>query len=143
MILILSVTKKNKAAWILEKEAGAKLSRFDFELKQDSGGCLLYLDDFFKKEKIDLTKISGLIFLLLESGLTQAKVLTAILNTLAWQLSVPIAADFYYQGSYQQALVKAKKDLAAKKSFAPISAQYKQAVDITFSKKKRNYKIIA
>ena len=140
MILILSVLKKNKAAWLAEKSKGVLL-RQDFDLEKGSEDLLFYLDVFLKKEKIKLKDLTALIFLLEEASLTQVKVLTASLNTIAWQLDLPTAAKFYFSGNWPTVLAKAKQELDLKKGFKPIKIQYKRSVDITLSKKKQKYKI--
>ena len=140
MILILSVLKKNKAFWLLEKSEGIFVRR-DFELEKGSEDVLLNLDIFFKKEKIKPKTLTGLIFLVEEAGLTQVKVLTAILNTLAWQFDLPTASRFYFSENWSTVLAKVKKELSPKKGFKSIKAQYKRPVDISLSKKKAKYKI--
>lgn len=131
MILILLIEDKNKGSWILEK----KIHDFKMEAGQDN--LLLELD----KLKIDFTKLDGLALLVRDASLTQVKVITTILNTLAWNFNLPIVGKFYFTEDNEKIIVKTKKEISKIKKFKPVKVEYRRQAEITLSKKQPKYKI--
>jgi len=139
MILILSILERNRGAWLLSRQG--KLSKQDFNLEPGSDQLLFFLDKFLKKEKVSLKKIKGIIFLLREASLTQIKVFTTTINTIAWYFDLPVKAKFYFKGDFDQLLNKTIASFPKKQKFAPIKAEYNRETVITLSKKQAKYKI--
>lgn len=102
---------------------------------------LVELDKLLKQAKIKLSDIKGLALVVKDSSLTQLRILTTVINTLGWQLNVPVAAKFYYQGNFVKLLPKLLNDISQTKKFAVINIKYQHQPDITISKKVAKYKI--
>lgn len=139
MILILNISDKNKATWLL-CDQDIK-SQHDFAMPVGEDNSLIELDKFLKTAKVELKDIKGLALAVKESGLTQLRVLTTVINTLGWQLQVPLTAKYYYKGDFAKLLPKLLKDLAKQKKFRAVSIEYQRKPDITISKKKAKYSL--
>lgn len=139
MILILSISERSRGAWLLSRKG--KLTKEEFTLEPGSDKLLFFLGKFLKKEKTELKKIKGVIFLLREASLTQIKICTTIINTIAWYFNIPAKARFYFKGDLDKVLSQSLAGFPKNKKFVSIKAKYSQKVDITLSKKQIKYKI--
>ncbi|MBU1203004.1 hypothetical protein KKH39_03110 [Patescibacteria group bacterium] len=131
MLLILFVEDRNKASWIL----GDKVR--DFEMLPGQDNLLLELD----KLKVNFKKIDALIMLVKDASLTQLKVFTTTLNTLAWSFDLPTLGKFYFNEDKEQIINKSSREIAKIKKFKPIKVEYRRQAEITLSKKQPKYKI--
>ena len=140
MNLILNILDNNQAEWILVNDINKK---HQFTMQPGEENILAELDVFLNKEKITLDKITGLGLAIKQASLTQVKVQVTIINTLGWQLQVPVASVFYYQDDLKiEELVEqisARGGSASggkkQKTFQAIKPEYQQAAEITISKK--------
>ena len=81
----------------------------------------------------------GLILLIKETSLTQAKVIITIINTLGWNFNIPVQGKFYFSEDYQELLPSLLKKVNNSKGFKVLNIKYKQKPNITLSKKKIKY----
>ena len=129
MILILHIIDKNKATWILDDQGHS------FAMEPGRDNILAELD----KLKVDWKKISGLVLVVKEASLTQVKIFTAIINTLAWQFDLPVVGEFYYQEKFEQVLQLLQKKLSTQTKFEPLRVEYQHNPDITISQKQPKF----
>lgn len=139
MILILNILNKNKATWLLHDQTIKYSHDFVMPIGQDTS--LVELDKLFKKAKVSLVDVEGLILAVKESSLTQLRVLTTVMNTLGWQLNKPLTAKFYYQGNFDQQLPKLLKAVKKNKKFTAVNIEYQRQPDITISQKPAKYSL--
>jgi len=136
MILILNILDNNSAECILVDEIEKK---YQFTMQQGKENILAELDTFLSKEKIKLESITGLGLAIKQASLTQVKVQVTIINTLAWQLNIPVASQFYYQGDLETEdfVTQIKKQ----KYFQAIKPEYQREAEVTVSKKTPKFTI--
>ncbi len=137
MYLILHTKDRFQATWHIYANGQIKVSH-KFTTEPGEENVLLNLDKFLRKQKVNLAKFKGFGLAVEESGLTQVKVLTTIINVLGWNYQRPIAGVFYEQ----DLLEKLVKTLAKTKKFKQIKAQYQTQPEITITKKKNKFKIV-
>ena len=116
MILVLNVLNDTRGAWLIVRDSQVILSH-NFAIVRGEDQSLRHLQKFLRDNKLSLKDLKGLIFLIKEASLTQIKVLTTMVNTLAWQCAWPIVADYYFKEDNDQALAKALKKIAKIKKF--------------------------
>lgn len=139
MILILSIEDKNNASWLIV-EGKDKKDSLSFKLDRDNDKTFSTLDKLLSNNDINLQNLSALALIIKEVGLTQVKVFTAIINTFAWQLDVPVAGEYYYENSFENAISKVLDKIKNNKSKI-LQIEYKQNPDISTSKKVPKYVI--
>jgi hypothetical protein len=140
MFLVLYLIDKNKARWLALENASIKFFyNFDLEFGKDS--LFEGLDTFLVKNKLELKSFSGLILAVEDPSLTQVKVATTMVNTLAWYFKWPVVGEYYFSGHLEDVLVKLSKDVSKLKKFTPLKVKYQRQPDITISKKRPNFRI--
>jgi hypothetical protein len=138
MTLILNILDKHKAYWFLADGSVIKHNH-NFVLLRGEEKILSELDSFLKQNNFDLKNIKNIILLAGDISMTQIKVVTAMINTLGWQLDIPVSANFNYQGDFETAWHKNSKMLEKIKCFVPLQVEYKHKPNITASKKKYDF----
>lgn len=140
MTLVLHLLAKNHFQWSLY-QADKLIASQTVDTSQQQGMFLASLDQLLQQQNISLEKIEALALMVKEASLTQVKLATAVINTLAWTNNKPVAGDFFYQTSDEQALVNILDQLAKNKSFVPLDVKYLKPVDITISKKVNKFSL--
>ena len=135
MILILNILDNNKAEWILAEKK--KQCAFDMQAGQEN--ILTEFDDCLHQENIELRNITGFGLAIKQASLTQVKVQVTIINTLGWQLQVPVVADFYYQGDLK--IEDLVNKIENQKDFKAIKPEYQREAEVTVSKKTPKFTI--
>jgi accessory colonization factor AcfC len=135
MILILNILDNNKAEWILAEKK--KQCAFDMQAGQEN--ILTEFDDCLHQENIELRNITGFGLAIKQASLTQVKVQVTIINTLGWQLQVPVVADFYYQGDLK--IEDLVNKIEKQKDFKAIKPEYQREAEVTVSKKTPKFTI--
>ena len=137
MILVLNILDNNQAELILVQN---KEIRHQFAMQSGEENILAELDAFLNQQKVKLADIVGLGLAIKKASLTQVKVQVTIINTLGWELQIPTASQFYYQGDLkiEELIAKIKKQ----KNFQAIKPEYQQAAEITIIKKPSKFTII-
>ena len=138
MFIILHSLNKTTAQWLIIKKDKI-LARGVFKLSPDHDKLLLTLDRLLKKYKISLAKSKGLVLLVHEATLTQIKLFTATINTLAWQYDLPVTADWSYVGRVEDDFNKISVAFKKIKKFKPLVITYQRPPEITISKKKSKF----
>lgn len=141
MILVLNIINKEQGTWLLVEKEKVKF-RYDFTMEPSQDNLLGELDIFFQQTKTDFKYLTGLILFVQEASLTQVKVFTATLNTLGWQLNLPILGEFYSSKNFASYFPKLLKKLKKQKKFKPLTVNYKKKPLITISKKRAKYVVI-
>src|SRR3989344_7785366 len=119
MILILLVSSRQAASWLIyQGEAVRFKKRFSFGRGEDK--ALQRLDAFLKKHHIKFTQLRGLVLLVQEASLTQVKIFSTMINTIAWQLDRPLTADFYFSQPWEKALTRCLTRLKKQHHFRPV-----------------------
>lgn len=113
-----------------------------FAMEHDQDTLLPKLDFLLKTTKQTLKNVKGLVLLVSSSSLTQVKLATAMINTLGWQLAVPVVGDYDYQGELSLDLEKILKKISSVKKFKALSAIYSRPAEITISKKQNKFQIV-
>ena len=140
MILTLSILGKNSARWSLIDRGQVKFSlAFSFEPGTDQ--TLFYLDKFLQKHKVKLAKVTGIVLLVKEAGLTSVKIFTVIINVLAWQINVPVVGKFYFKEAEDKVLGELLVKFKNIKKFKPLKVNYQRKAEITISKKRQKFVI--
>jgi len=111
-----------------------------FNLTRANDQLLENLDKQLNKNRVSLSDMEGLILTVKDAGMTQVKVVTAIINTFAWQLGISVAGKYYYKNSFQELLQVLLEDLISKKQKS-LQVEYRQNPDISVSKKVPKYVI--
>ena len=135
MILILNILDNNKAEWILAEKK--KQCAFDMQAGQEN--ILTEFDDCLHQENIELRNITGFGLAIKQASLTQVKVQVTIINTLGWQLQVPVVADFFYQGDLK--IEDLVNKIEKQKDFKAIKPEYQREAEVTVSKKTPKFTI--
>ena len=135
MILILNILDNNKAEWILAE----KKNQCAFDMQAGQENILTEFDDCLHQENIELRNITGFGLAIKQASLTQVKVQVTIINTLGWQLQVPVVADFYYQGDLK--IEDLVNKIEKQKDFKAIKPEYQREAEVTVSKKTPKFTI--
>tara|TARA_B100000959_G_C14685617_1_gene502520 strand:- start:121 stop:546 length:426 start_codon:yes stop_codon:yes gene_type:complete len=138
MILVLNILDRNNGSYLIFKK-GKIIFSYNFILEIGEESILKELDIFLKKNKILLNNIKGLILLIKESSLTQVKVIFIIINTLGWNLNIPVVCKFYFFKDFKELLPNLINKIENNKSFKYLDIKYKQKPNITLSKNKNKY----
>ena len=138
MILVLNILDRNNGSYLIFKK-GKIIFSYNFILEIGEESILKELDIFLKKNKILLNNIKGLILLIKESSLTQVKVIFIIINTLGWNLNIPVVCKFYFFKDFKELLPNLINKIENNKSFKYLDIKYKQKPNITLSQKKSKY----
>lgn len=139
MILILNILDNNQAIW--RAFDGEKELKHPFAMILGEENILAELDLFLKTNNLELTQTQGLALSIREASLTQVKILVTIINTLGWQLDIPVTASFYSQIDIEQLNQQLITDLDTTKGFTALKAEYQREAEITISKKENKFKI--
>lgn len=137
MILVLNILNHNQASWKIVSAGHIKYTH-DFVMARGQDNILSHLDKFFKNNKLRLKEIKGIALVVAEASLTQVKIFTVIINTMGWQLNVPVMAEYYNKVNLETIL----KKLSRVKKFKALKIEYKRKPDISLSKKKIKYKLV-
>ncbi|MFA5127270.1 MAG: hypothetical protein WC465_04730 [Patescibacteria group bacterium] len=140
MLVILNILNRRSAQWLLVRQDKI-VAQVNFILSTDQDKLLFTLDKLLKKNKISLAKVKGLFLLVHETSLTQIKLFTATINTLAWYHSLPVMADWHYLGKIEDDLKKITASFKKVKKFKPLVVTYQRPPDITISKKRPKFTI--
>lgn len=140
MILVLHLLAKDQATWSLYKHNDL-LDQITITRSELADNFLGSLNQFLLKHKIDLSQVQAFGLLVKEASLTQVKLATATLNTLAWVKQRPIAGSFFYAGTQIEALTQVLKTLDEQQTFVPLLVTYQKPVDITISKKTNKFSL--
>ncbi len=138
MTLILNILDKHKAYWLLADGQEIKYNH-NFALLRGEEKILQELDIFLHKNNLKLNNIKNIILLAGDISMTQIKVVTAMINTLGWQLDIPVSASFNYQGDFESAWQRNIKILQKIKRFIPLQVEYTHRPNITASKKQYDF----
>ncbi len=141
MILVLNIINKQKAEWLLVKN-NKIFYRHLFALQFDQDQVLTKLAFLLKKNKLKISQIKSLALLLQDASLTQVKVMTAMINALAWQNEAKVYADYSFGGEVNDLLDKILKKIGKIKKFKPLKVVYNQAPEITISQKKHKFQLV-
>ena len=134
MILILNVKNKEKASWLLvENNEVKEVHDFIVEVGEDN---------LLQSLPVNVKDITGLILYVQEASLTQVKVFTAVINTLAWNFNIPVVGEYFNSQKLEKNLTKLLTKLSKEKKFKPLVVKYKKPAEITISKKQPKYSII-
>ncbi|PIR07221.1 MAG: hypothetical protein COV55_00565 [Candidatus Komeilibacteria bacterium CG11_big_fil_rev_8_21_14_0_20_36_20] len=139
MIIILNILENNQAQWLLIDRNKIKNS-YNFTITKEKG-VLFHLDQFLKKNKLDLKNTTAIALAVRQISLTQIKIITAVINTLGWQLNIPVVGEFECLQPIEKILPGLLKNLEKQKKFQPIKVVYKNQPEITISSKKRKFVI--
>lgn len=140
MIIILHILNKQEASWLLVDKKKV-LAQADFILQPDQDTLLPELDYLLFKAEKKLQQIRGIVLSVTDSSLTQIKIATAVINTLAWQLDIPVVGDFSSPVQLKMNLDFLLVKLSKQKKFRSLKAVYQRPVKITLSKKKSKFVI--
>ncbi len=131
MVLTLYIQDKNRGEWIVDNK------RHAFDILPGEDSVLAKLDYL----QLDFHQISGLILAVADATMTQVKVFTTLINTLAWNFDLPVTAKFYFSQNLSDILPDLQTELKAQKQFVFIEPQYRRNPDITLSKKPKGFQI--
>lgn len=140
MTLILNILDKHKAYWLLADVNKIKYNH-NFALLRGEEKILQELDSFLNKNNFELKNVKNIILLAGDISMTQIKVVTAMINALAWQLDIPVTASFNYQGDFESAWQRNNKILEKIKTFMPLKVEYRHQPNITASQKQYDFVI--
>ena len=135
MILVFNVISNEKAAWLVIKKEQL-IFRKDFDIKRGEDKSLLHLQEMLDNNKLKLKDFKGLVLLVKDASMTQVKIFTTTVNTLAWQFEWPIVAEYYFKEDNEKILLKALRKLSKIKKFKALSPKYSRQADITISDRK-------
>ncbi len=141
MILVLNIINRQKAEWLLVKN-NKIFYRHLFALQFDQDQVLTKLAFLLKKNKLKISQIKSLALLLQDASLTQVKVMTAMINALAWQNEAKVYADYSFVGEVSDFLDKILKKISKIKKFKPLKVVYSRAPEITISQKKHKFQLV-
>jgi len=141
MILVLNILSIAKGSWLVVKNKQIIFSH-DFKISRGEDKSLLELNKLLKDNKLKLENFSGFILLVKDASMTQVKIFTTTVNTLAWQFNWPILAEYYFKEESNKVLDKLLNKLSKVKKFKAVSPKYSRQAEITKSKKKVNYTIV-
>lgn len=141
MFLTLYIQDHNHGSWLICDKAAIKF-RLDFAIARGEDDSLKYLFKFLEQHHWPWRKLQGVALIVEDASLTQVKVFTTMINTIAWQYQLPTAADFYSATKLNKILEKIYTKLKKQKKFKQITVKYKQKADITISHRHPSYKIV-
>ena len=140
MILVFNILSTEQAAWLVIKKDQLVFQK-DFIIQRGEDKSLLYLQEMLDNNKLKLKDFKALVLLVKDASMTQVKIFTTTVNTLAWQFEWPIVAEYYFELDNEKMLIKALHKLSKIKKFKALSPKYSRQADITLSKKQPKYKI--
>jgi len=141
MILVLNIINRQKAEWLLVRNSQIVYQQH-FALQLDQDRVLVKLFFLLKKNKLKVQKIKSFVLLFQSGSLTQIKVMTAIINALAWQNNAKAYADYSFQGEVLDSLEGILLKVSKIKKFRPLKVVYAREPEITISQKKHKFKLI-
>ena len=133
MNLILNILDNKHGAWRLFTDETEKVH--EFVMLQGDENILAELDSFLLKQKLELQNIKALGLSIKEASMTQVKVIVTIVNTLGWQLNIPVEASFYSELSIAEINQQLLASLKNKHEFTSIIPEYSREAEITISQK--------
>ncbi len=133
MTLILNILDNKHGAWRLFTDETEKVH--EFVMLQGDENILAELDSFLLKQKLELQNIKALGLSIKEASMTQVKVIVTIVNTLGWQLNIPVEASFYSELSIAEINQQLLASLKNKHEFTSIIPEYSREAEITISQK--------
>jgi tRNA A37 threonylcarbamoyladenosine modification protein TsaB len=138
MTLILNILDNKKGAWRLFTDSTEKVH--EFAMLPGEENVLSELDNFLQQANFELKQIKAIGLSIKEASLTQVKVIVTIINTLGWQLDIPVTASFYLTSPVEinQQLLASLKN---KQEFSAIIPEYSREAEITISQKTQNFEI--
>ncbi|MBP9802362.1 hypothetical protein KBC40_02120 [Patescibacteria group bacterium] len=139
MTLILNILDNKKGAWRLFTDSAENTHEFAM-LKGDEN-ILVELNSFLLKQKFELKNIKALGLSIKEASMTQVKVIVTIINTLGWQLNIPVEASFYSEQAVSDVNQKLLANLKNKHEFVSIVPEYSREAEITISQKTPSFTI--
>lgn len=139
MTLILNILDNKTGAWRLFDEEHEQVH--EFVMLQGEENILAELDNFLKKANFEIKQVNALGLSIKEASLTQVKVIVTIINTLAWQLNIPVEASFYSGLSIVEINQQLLASLKNKHEFTSIIPEYSREAEITISQKTPSFKI--
>jgi|APSaa5957512576_1039674.scaffolds.fasta_scaffold25174_1 hypothetical protein len=140
MTLVFNILSIEKGAWQVLAN-GQIIFSHNFNIVRGEDKSLLHLQKLLDNNNLKLVNFKGCVLLVKDASMTQVKIFTTIINTLAWQFDWPLVADYYFQEDSEKMLAKVLKKLAKLKKFTAISPAYSREADISISKKQPKYKI--
>lgn len=139
MILILNILDNKNGAWRLFADGTEKVHEFAMLPGEDN--VLSELDNFLHQANFELKQVKGMGLSIKEASLTQVKVIVTIINTLGWQLNIPVAASFYLSSPVKEINQQLLASLKNKHEFTSIIPEYSREAEITISQKTQNFEI--
>ncbi|KKP91235.1 MAG: hypothetical protein UR94_C0018G0004 [Parcubacteria group bacterium GW2011_GWA2_36_10] len=139
MTLILNILDNKSGAWRLFTDGAEKVH--EFAMIQGEENILAELDNFLKKANFELKQVKALGLSIKEASLTQVKVIVTIINTLGWQLNIPVSASFYLSSPVKEINQQLLASLKNKYEFTSIIPEYSREAEITISQKTQNFEI--
>lgn len=139
MTLILNILDNKQGAWRLFTDGTEKVH--EFAMLQGDENILAELDNFLLKQKLELKNIQALGVSIKEASMTQVKVIVTIINTLGWQLNIPVEASFYSDLSVAEINQQLLANLQNKHEFTSIVPEYSREAEITISQKTPSFTI--
>lgn len=140
MFLILYLKNRQEAQWLVIKNKKI-FQKIDFLLSVEEDRVLSNLYKLSIKNKFKLSSIKSFVLLVHDGSLTQIKVVTAIINVLAWQNKAKVLANYNFSGTVEEQLPKLNNKLGKIKKFKALKAIYNRPPEITISQKKHKFKI--
>jgi hypothetical protein len=139
MTLILNILDNKKGAWCLFTDSTEKVH--EFVMLQGDENILVELNSFLLDQKLELKNIKALGLSIKEASMTQVKVIVTIINTLGWQLNIPVEASFYEEQTVSDTNQKLLANLKNKHEFSSIIPEYSREAEITISQKTPSFTI--
>ena len=139
MTLILNILDNKQGAWRLFTDSAENTHEFAM-LKGDEN-ILVELNNFLLDQKLELKNIKALGLSIKEASMTQVKVIVTIINTLGWQLNIPVEASFYSDLSTADINKQLLANLKNKHEFSGIIPEYSREAEITISQKTPSFTI--
>lgn len=140
MFLILHIKNRQDALWLLVKN-NKVVARVNFVLSAEEDTVLHHLYKILYKNKISISRVDSLVLLVTEASLTQVKVVTAIINVLAWQNKAKVVADYHFSGVVEDRLLNLSNKFKKIKKFKALKVVYSRPPEITISQKKPKFTI--
>ncbi len=139
MTLILNILDNKNGAWRLFTDGSEKVHEFTMLAGEEN--ILAELDNFLHQANFELKQVSALGLSIKEASLTQVKVMVTIINTLGWQLNIPVEASFYLDLPIAELNQQLLASLKNKHEFTSIIPEYNREAEITISQKTPSFKI--
>jgi hypothetical protein len=141
MTLVFNILSIDKGAWQVVKDDQVFISH-NFDIVRGEDKSLLHLQELLDNNKLKLEGFQSCVLLVKDASMTQVKIFTTTMNTLAWQFDWPITADYYFKASSEDKLAELLKKLVKIKKFKAINPEYSREADISKSKKQPKYKLV-